>query len=84
MQYVRTTHSSENIQIIGGHDAALPEFWLQLPGRHPFIRKLAVELPITGAPIGIVTLKGREPSPVVQLFIDCAWEVAQSLAKKTA
>jgi hypothetical protein len=45
---------------------------------------LAVDLPVTGAPIGIVTLKNRKPSPVAQLFIECAREVARSLAEKNS
>jgi DNA-binding transcriptional LysR family regulator len=60
----------------------LPEFWLQLPDRHPFIRKLAVTLPVTGAPIGIISLKNRTPSPVVRRFIDCAREVAKPLVRR--
>jgi hypothetical protein len=40
-------------------------------------------LPVTGAPIGIVTLKGRKPSPAVQLFIDHARNVARCLSKRT-
>jgi hypothetical protein len=32
-------------------------------------------------PNGIVTLKNRTLSPVAQLFIDCAREVAKPLAK---
>ena len=60
----------------------LPEFWLQLPDRHPFIRKLAVTLPATGAPIGIISLKNRTPSPVVRRFIDCAREVAKPLVRR--
>ena len=52
---------------------------MQLPDRHPFLKKLPVELPVASGPIGIVTLKNRKPSPVTQLFIDCAREVAKSL-----
>ena len=70
-----------NLLRTGRYLSIIPEFWLQLPGRHPFIKKLAVELPVTGAPIGIVTLRNRKPSPVAQLFIDCAREVAKPLAK---
>jgi hypothetical protein len=33
-------------------------------------------------PSGIVTLKNRALSPVAQLFIDCAREVAKPLAKR--
>ena len=60
----------------------LPEFWLQLPDRHPFIRKLAVKLPITGEPIGIISLKNRTPNPVAQRFIDCAREVARQKVRR--
>jgi len=40
-------------------------------------------LPIASAPIGIVTLKNRKPSPVVQHFIEAAREVAKSMPKRT-
>ena len=69
-----------NLLRTGRYLSIVPEFWLQLPVRHAFIRKLPVELPVTGAPIGIVTLKGRQLSPVAQLFIECAREVAKPLA----
>lgn len=71
-----------NLLKTGRYLSVVPEFWLQLPEPHPFLRKLAVDLPISGAPIGIVTLKDRKPSPVVQRFIDCAHEVAKSLARR--
>jgi DNA-binding transcriptional LysR family regulator len=59
----------------------LAEFLLRFPARHPFIKKLSIELPIASRPIGIITLRNRAPSPVVQRFIDCAREVAKPLAK---
>jgi DNA-binding transcriptional LysR family regulator len=71
-----------NLLRTGHYLSIVPEFWLQLPVRHAFIRKLPVELPVTGAPIGIVTLKGREPSPVAKLFIECAREIAKPLPGK--
>jgi DNA-binding transcriptional LysR family regulator len=70
-----------NLLRTGRYLSIIPEFWLQLPDRHPFIKKLAVELPVKGAPIGIVSLKNRKPSPVAQLFVDCARDVAKLLAK---
>jgi DNA-binding transcriptional LysR family regulator len=70
-----------NLLRTGRYLSIMPEFWLRLPGRHPFLRKLPVELPIAGDPIGIVTLKNRKASPVAKLFIECAREVAKSLAK---
>jgi DNA-binding transcriptional LysR family regulator len=43
---------------------------------------LPVELPMARRPNGIVTLKNRALSPVAQIFIDCAREVAKPLAKR--
>ena len=40
---------------------------------------LPIELRIPTRPVGIVTLKNRTISPVAQLFIDCAREVAKPL-----
>ena len=71
-----------NLLRTGRYLSVIPEFWLQLPDRHPFLRKVPVELPIASAPIGIITLKNRKPSPTVQLFIDCARDVAKTLARK--
>jgi len=88
LEYPRATVATSALEMranllrTGRYLSILPQFWLQLPAPHPFIRKLAVELPITGAPIGIVTLKGRELSPVAQLFIECAREIAKPLAGK--
>lgn len=65
-----------NLLRTGRYLTIVPEFWLQFPERHRSIRKLAIELPITGAPIGIIALRNRVPSPVVQRFIDCARETA--------
>ena len=45
------------------------------------IKILPVNLAIAPWPIGIVTLKNRMLSPVAQLFIDCAREVAKASLK---
>jgi len=71
-----------NLLRTGRYLSIMPEFWLQLPQRHPFLRKLPVKLPIPAEPVGIVVLKRRKPSPVVQRFIDCAREVAQFLPSR--
>ena len=47
----------------------------------PPLKVLPVELPIPPWPVGIMTLKSRTVSPVVQLFLDRAREVAKTLAK---
>lgn len=46
------------------------------------LKVLPVELPATRFPNGIVTLKNRTLSPVAQLFIDTAREVARPLANR--
>jgi hypothetical protein len=43
-----------------------------------------VELPTTRWPIGIITLKKRTLSPLAQLFIECARDIAKPLAKGQA
>jgi DNA-binding transcriptional LysR family regulator len=50
--------------------------------KRPDIKVLPVELQHAHVPIGIVTLKNRTLSPVAQLFIDTAREVAKPLAKR--
>jgi DNA-binding transcriptional LysR family regulator len=40
------------------------------------IRILPIDLPTTRRPIGVITLKKRSLSPVAQLFIACARELA--------
>jgi DNA-binding transcriptional LysR family regulator len=54
---------------------------LRLSGKRLGLKVLSVDLPIAPGPVGIVTLKNRTLSPVAQLFIDCAREVAEPLAK---
>jgi DNA-binding transcriptional LysR family regulator len=73
-----------NLLRTGRYLSIMPEFWLQLPDRHPFLKRLPVELPIASAPIGIVSLKNRKPNPVVERFIDCSREVAKSLSKRSS
>ena len=59
-----------------------PTSVLSFPAKHPEIKALPVELPIARVQIGIVTLKSRTLSPVGQLFIEHARELAKPLAKK--
>jgi len=46
------------------------------------LKKLPIELPVPPFAVAIIALKNRTISPVAQLFIDCAREVARSLAKR--
>jgi DNA-binding transcriptional LysR family regulator len=47
----------------------------------PAFKVLPIDLPTTCRPIGAITLMNRTLSPVAQLFIDCAHEVAKALNK---
>lgn len=55
---------------------------LRFPPRRPEVKILPVELPITPMPIGIVTLKNRTLSPIAQLFIEHARDIAKPLARQ--
>jgi DNA-binding transcriptional LysR family regulator len=60
----------------------VPASVLRFSTKRPEIKVLPVELPIARASIGIVTLNNRTLSPVAQLFVEHAREVAKPLAKK--
>jgi DNA-binding transcriptional LysR family regulator len=49
-------------------------------GLHTAIKALPIELTSAHAPVGIMTLKNRTLTPVAQLFMDCAREVAKPMA----
>jgi len=65
----------------GRYLTVLPNSVLRFPIRHPFIKMLPVELPITSGPIGILSLKNRTLSPAAHLFLDCARAVAKPPVK---
>ena len=57
----------------------LPASVLKLAGGNDEIKALPVDIPKVGRPIGILTLKDRTLSPVAELFIATAREVASSI-----
>src|SRR5215469_2675146 len=59
----------------------LPGFMLKVPGWHPPLKALPVELPNTRAPIGLITLKNRTLTPLAQLFIDNIRAIARPMAQ---
>jgi DNA-binding transcriptional LysR family regulator len=59
--------------------AVVPAGVVASPGKYPSIKMLPVELPKASRQIGIVTLKNRTPSPLAQLLIDCARDIAKSM-----
>jgi DNA-binding transcriptional LysR family regulator len=54
---------------------------IRFGGRNMAIKALPIDLPDIHVPVGIVTLKNRTLTPVAQLFIDCAHEVARPMAR---
>ena len=55
---------------------------VSMPSKYPSIRKLPVDLPVAHQAVGIIILKRRTLSPLAQLFIDCAREIAKPLLKQ--
>jgi DNA-binding transcriptional LysR family regulator len=55
---------------------------LKFQGKQPQIKPLPIELPMTLAPIAIITLKNRALSPLARLFIEHTRDVAKALAKR--
>jgi DNA-binding transcriptional LysR family regulator len=55
---------------------ALPRSMLRFHPKNAAIRILPIDMPTTRRPIGVITLKKRSLSPVAQLFIACARELA--------
>lgn len=60
--------------------SVLPASVLKFFSRRAEVKILPVELPVTGVPNGIVTLKNRTLSPASQRFIEAAREVARPFA----
>jgi len=72
-----------NALLASGHFlSVMPRSLLQFSAALISFKVLPVELPARLAPVGIITLKNRTPSPVAQLFIDHAREIAKPLAKR--
>jgi len=59
---------------------AVPGSVLRFGIERSLLKILPIELPRWQLPISIITLKNRTLSPIAQLFIDCAREVAKPLA----
>jgi DNA-binding transcriptional LysR family regulator len=75
-------HARMSLLATGRFVTILPASALKFPATRAEIKALPVHLPRAGVPNGIVTLKARALSPVAQLFIDCAREVANIPEKR--
>lgn len=79
--YVDTTSMRIRLAMTGRFLAVVPAGILRLHARHELFKELPIELPNTQGPIGIITLKNRTLSPLAQLFIEYARNVARPLTK---
>jgi DNA-binding transcriptional LysR family regulator len=73
-------HMRNNLVSSGRFITALPASVLRLNGRRYSLKELPIELSTQPSPVAIVTLRNRTLGPAVQLFIECAREVAKSFA----
>jgi len=80
--YIDAPNMRIRLAATGRFLAVIPAGFLGSPAKHAAIKTLPVELPATHGPIGIIRLKNRTLSPLAELFIECAREVAKPLAKK--
>jgi DNA-binding transcriptional LysR family regulator len=64
----------------GQYLSMFPASLLRFNTHLPF-KALSVNLPNPTRPVGIVTLKGRTSSPVANLVIDCARDIARSMGR---
>jgi hypothetical protein len=58
----------------------LPRSMLHFGGDQLPVKILPVKLPVIPWPVEVITLKNRMLSPTANLFINCAREVAKSVA----
>ena len=75
-------HMRVSLLETGRFITVFPASALRFLTRGSALKVLSVELPTAHRPNGIVTLKGRALSPVAQLFIDSARELAKPMAKR--
>jgi DNA-binding transcriptional LysR family regulator len=60
----------------------VPASLLRFGANLPYLKVLPVTLPIPPWPVGIMSLKNRTLTPVIQLFIECAREVTKHMGRK--
>ena len=80
--YTHATNVRIRLAATGGFLAVVANSLLKFSTTHTPVKVLPVELPTTQGQIGIITLKHRTLSPVAQLFIEHAREVARPMAKR--
>jgi DNA-binding transcriptional LysR family regulator len=85
-RYVATfsLHLRNNMAATGRFIATMAESTFDRAAKRFQLKMLPIQLPAPRWPVAVVTLRNRNLSPVVNLFLDCAREVgkARSQAKK--
>jgi DNA-binding transcriptional LysR family regulator len=72
-----TTAAARNALVACGHFISIVPYSMSaFRGTHLPLKRLPIDLPTMRIPVGIVTLKNRTLSPVAQLFIDRARDLA--------
>jgi DNA-binding transcriptional LysR family regulator len=74
-------HMRISLLATGRYVTIFPASALRFLARGSELKVLPVKLPMARRPNGIITVKDRALSPVAQLFIDCARELAKPLAR---
>jgi DNA-binding transcriptional LysR family regulator len=77
-----SVHLRNYLSLRGPFVAVLPESILRL-NSDLGLKILPMELPSPPRPVVVITLKNRTLSPAVELFLDCARDVAKSVASGT-
>jgi DNA-binding transcriptional LysR family regulator len=76
-------HVRVHLLTTGRYLTFLPDDLLQFVGRRWSLKTLPIDLGIQAPSLGVLTLRNRTLSPVAQLFIDCARDIAKSMADGT-
>jgi DNA-binding transcriptional LysR family regulator len=75
-------HMRVSLLTTGRFITVFPASALRFLAKGAALKALPVDLPIARRPNGIVTLKDRALSPVAQLFVDSARELAKPMVKR--
>ena len=74
-------HMSHKLLETGRFLTMLPRYTLMLPGKHPSLKALPVELANSQAPMAIITLNKRTLSPLADVFIKTVRAVTKPLTR---
>jgi DNA-binding transcriptional LysR family regulator len=75
-------HLRTNLLATGQYITAFPHSVLFLYAHRFSLKALPLDLPTRPWPVAVLTLKNRTLSPVVERFIECARDVAKSVAHR--